>query len=106
MDALFRDRRARGEPGLRASVGVHWGPALMGNIGDEKRLEFAVVGDTVNVASRLEGLTRDLRADVVASEAVIARAREEGLAPDSFTAHGKQALRGRDEPVAVWSFTA
>ena len=106
MDALFRDRRARGEPSLRASVGVHWGPALMGNIGDEKRLEFAVVGDTVNVASRLEGLTRLLRADVVASEAVIARARDEGLAPDSFKAHGKQALRGRDEPVAVWSFTA
>ena len=71
MDALDRERRARGEPSVRTSVGVHWGPALMGNIGDEKRLEFAVVGDTVNVASRLEGLTRLLHADVVASDAVI-----------------------------------
>jgi adenylate cyclase len=106
MDTLDRERRARGEASLRASVGVHWGPALMGNIGDEKRLEFAVVGDTVNVASRLEGLTRLLRADVVASEAVIARAADQGVTPEGFTARGKQTLRGRDEAVDVWSFTA
>jgi PAS domain S-box-containing protein len=106
MDALDRARRARGEASLRTSVGVHWGPALMGNIGDEKRLEFAVVGDTVNVASRLEGLTRDLRADVVASDAVIARATREGLSAEPFVPRGRQTLRGRDEPVAVWSFTA
>jgi adenylate cyclase len=106
MDMLDRERRARGEPSLRASVGVHWGPALMGNIGDEKRLEFAVVGDTVNVASRLEGLTRLLRADVVASEAVITRAAAQGLKPDGFAARGKQTLRGRDEPVVVWTFAA
>ncbi len=104
--ALDRERRARGEPSLRASVGVHWGPALMGNIGDESRLEFAVVGDTVNVASRLESLTRDLAADIVASEAVIERAASEGLVLTEFAARGAQTLRGRDAPVPVWTFTA
>lgn len=104
MAALAAERRARGETALRASVGVHWGPALMGNIGDAKRLEFAVVGDTVNVADRLEGLSRTLDADVVASEALIARAREEGAALDGFTSRGAHALRGRDSPVAVWTF--
>jgi PAS domain S-box-containing protein len=103
---LDRERRARGEPSLRASVGVHWGPALMGNIGDEKRLEFAVVGDTVNVASRLESLTRSLAADVIASEAVILRAAAEGTALADFAARGAQMLRGRETPVGVWTFSA
>ena len=49
-----------GLPQLRISVGVHFGPAIIGNIGSERRLEFATLGDTVNVASRLEAASRGL----------------------------------------------
>ena len=49
----------RGEPIIRASFGLHYGPAVLGDIGSN-RLEFAVIGNTVNVASRIEALTRGL----------------------------------------------
>ncbi len=100
-----RARVAIGAPAIRVGIGVHWGDALMGTIGDEHRLEFAVVGDTVNVASRLETLSRELDADVAASDALVAMAREQGGAVDGFVARGPQALRGRSEPVAVWTLS-
>ena len=56
MDSVARwneTRAARGEPPIRASVGLHYGPAVLGDIG-ANRLEFAVIGNTVNVASRIE----------------------------------------------------
>ena len=43
---------------LRLSVGLHYGPVTIGNIGSAERLEFAVLGDTVNLAARVEGLTK------------------------------------------------
>ena len=52
--------RSGGSPSIRIGVGLHFGPVVLGNVGNERRLEFAVLGDTVNVASRLEGLTREL----------------------------------------------
>jgi len=100
-----RARVAIGAQPIRIGIGVHWGEALMGTIGDEHRLEFAVVGDTVNVASRLEALSRDLDADIAVSGALIAKAREEGGKVDDFVASGLRTLRGRAEPVAVWTLS-
>jgi adenylate cyclase len=59
MDRWGAKRRERGAPPLTVVIGVHYGPAVVGNVGAEQRLEFTVVGDTVNVASRLERLTRE-----------------------------------------------
>ena len=50
-------RKASGFPTVRLSIGVHYGPVVRGDIGTERRLEYAVLGDTVNVASRLESAT-------------------------------------------------
>lgn len=63
-----------GAPRIRVSVGLHFGPATIGNVGPSRRLEFAVIGDTVNVAKRLETVTRDLGCRIVASEALVTRA--------------------------------
>ena len=54
MEGFNRDSASYGVPSLRVSLGLHFGPVIIGDVGPVRRLEFAVVGDTVNVASRLE----------------------------------------------------
>jgi adenylate cyclase len=114
IDELARwneKRRARGADPVWAGVGVHFGPAVLGDIGDERRLEYAVIGDTVNVASRIERLTRALSVDILASGDLIEAAQSE--APEqaavllaSFVQGRPRTLRGREGPVALWSYRA
>jgi adenylate cyclase len=99
-----RLRIAEDEPPIRIGIGIHHGPAVLGDIGSKRRLEFAVVGDTVNVASRIEGLTRALGVDLLASDSFMSRAREEGADTAAFVDLGPQVLRGREEPVRVWGY--
>ena len=111
-DSAPRDDRAgppgasagpAGAPGpVRIGIGVHYGPVVLGDIGNARRLEFAVLGDTVNVASRLEGLTRELDVSVVVSGELVARVREEGGPCERLVSLGPHRLRGRDEPVEVF----
>ena len=100
--------RARaGETTIQIAVGIHYGSALLGNIGDERRLEFATLGDTVNIASRLEELCRTLVAPVVVSDAAVEAARAEAPQDtaflDALSSRGVMAVRGLDRPIAVWT---
>ena len=101
-----RQRQAAGAAPVRAGIGLHCGPVLLGDIGDERRLEFAVIGDTVNVAARLEAMTRELDAAIVASDDLVRAARDQaggGLAElDGFSVREGQHLRGRVGVVRIW----
>lgn len=107
MAAWNRERQAAGAPSVRLAVGVHYGPALLGNIGSEKRLEFAVIGDTVNVANRLERMARELDTGIVVSGQLVAAVREEaGPAAEElagFRQRGAQAIRGRAGAIEAWT---
>ncbi|NSY37272.1 adenylate/guanylate cyclase domain-containing protein [Leisingera sp. ANG59] len=102
-----RDRAKQGKPEIRAGIGIHYGEALLGDIG-ANRLEYAVLGMTVNIAARLENLTRRLQASIVVSETMAAQVKVElaGLdLLDGAARHPDQEVRGLDQPmtVLVWA---
>ncbi|MEO1092153.1 MAG: adenylate/guanylate cyclase domain-containing protein [Pseudomonadota bacterium] len=96
------ERAAAGEPPVRVGIGIHVGDCILGDIGGAERFEFAVIGDTVNVASRLEGLTRKLGTSVLLS-ADVARAVADPRKLGAYQRLPAQALRGRDAPVDAWA---
>ncbi len=95
-----------GEAYLKVAVGIHHGPVLLGNIGGEHRLEFAAIGETVNIASRLEAMARPLAARIVVSDDFVAAVQAEDnraadlLAP--LADAGEQEIRGLAEPLRLW----
>ncbi|MCP3370171.1 adenylate/guanylate cyclase domain-containing protein [Bradyrhizobium cajani] len=105
-DGWNEQRRASGEPPLRVSFGLHYGPVVLGDIG-QTCLEFAVIGATVNTASRLEALTRTFDCALVASEDLVSRAKAElGNAAETFQplmAREPQTIRGIQRPIGIWT---
>jgi adenylate cyclase len=105
-EAWNRQRAAKGELPIRVSFGLHYGPVVLGDIG-LTCLEFAVIGSTVNAASRLEGLTRVLNCALVASDDLVKRAKVEigGADPEfvPLVAQAPQTIRGLEQPIAIWT---
>jgi adenylate cyclase len=100
--ALATDN-AGGEQPVRLRIGVHSGPVVVGNIGSATRMNYTVVGDTVNTANRLESLGGELLPDVAV--AVLLSAATVAALPDrlSVTSLGRHALRGRDAETEVFA---
>lgn len=97
-------RVAAGAEPLRVGIGIHAGTAIVGNIGASHRREFTAIGDTVNVASRLQSLTRDLETDILVSEAVreLVATAPEAAADFTLAPAGEAPVRGRVQPVALF----
>ncbi len=105
IDRWNIERRRAGEPEIRVGIGVHYGSVVLGDIG-ANRLEFAVIGDAVNVAAKLEATTRDLKANVVLSDAVYKQLQQEGSRVSElmsgFDRHENRAVRGVEVPMDIW----
>ncbi|HVQ70226.1 MAG TPA: adenylate/guanylate cyclase domain-containing protein [Bradyrhizobium sp.] len=90
---------------VRIAVGIHYGEVVQGNVGGEKRLELTLVGDTVNIASRVEAYCRTLDASVLVTGEFMAALLAEGSQElaKAFVDEGFHVLRGCKEPIRLFS---
>jgi class 3 adenylate cyclase len=102
LDSLNEARRQRHEEPLRIGIGVHSGTAVVGIIGAANRREFTAIGDTVNVASRLQSLTRDRNTSILVSEAVADALPPDEPSPFSLSPAGSAEVRGRTQGVRLF----
>ncbi len=102
------ERETRGEPRLAIGIGLNYGAAVLGDVGSEHSMSFTVIGDTVNTASRLQGLTRTLSTPLVVGGALVNAVKTtpsdvEALLLGRLQDRGEHMLRGRAGAVHIWT---
>jgi adenylate cyclase len=106
MDITDWGRRLGAPDGrpMRVGIGLHYGPVLITRVGGRKQIHLTATGDTVNVASRLEAMTRSFDATIVASDALVRAIppQERRALLHDFESLPPQTIRGRDEKIGIW----
>jgi len=103
MQRRLAEMQAQGRTPIRGvRIGINTGEAIVGNIGSDKRMDFTVIGDAVNVAARLQEWAKELEADTLVSEATF----REVQGQFRFIPEEPVALRGRQEPTMIYRLQA
>jgi adenylate cyclase len=96
---LNRERTSLGKDPFRHGIGIHTGMVLAGNTGSEDHLSYALIGDTVNLASRIQGLTRSMKCDILVGEETVRSLK--GSFP--LRREAPVEVKGFSNPVVVYS---
>ena len=105
LQEAVRDLNADGlGPAIEIGVGLHTGPVTFGTVGDARHIDTTVVSDTVNTAKRVEGISKRLRAPVVATEDMMVQVRD--MSRYAVRPLGAQPVRGKREPLDVMAIEA
>ncbi|MDF3822070.1 adenylate/guanylate cyclase domain-containing protein [Leptospira sp. 96542] len=102
LESLNHKFESENLPTLRMGIGIHTGSLLVGNIGSENRMEFTVIGDTVNTASRVEGLCKGLGQNLLITEHTYVSLPTP--IQNSFHSQGEFTLKGRESREKIFSY--
>lgn len=98
LSELNQSRIERGLVPIKIGVGLHYGEAISGQIGSHERMEFTVIGDTVNTASRIEGATKGFGVDLLVSSSVLTKLDESFLIQKA----GNVEVQGKTEALSLY----
>ena len=98
LEGLAKKWAPLGKPPLPTRIGLHTGPSIVGNIGSRDRMNFTAIGDSVNIASRLEGVNKFYGTKILASETVENEARKKII----FRVIDKIAVKGRTSGITIF----
>jgi adenylate cyclase len=85
---------------VKIGVGLNSGDTMVGNVGSERRLEYTTIGDTVNTASRLEGMTKGTPYSIFVADSTVELMRQQ---PEDMVFIDELSVRGRTATVKVWA---